>query len=1714
MGVTHFVHCSCGDNNSLLRCVNILRSKDSDSENNKHQRFQAARCLMLSVEHEAADRHPGLALLRNQCSGHASIWDGVVNCLSGNNPPDVRAVGCRIVAGLIIRSTGSSCVSSFFDYKGGQLLFSCLDVEENDCAELAAIALMHTITKEKEFWDRGETSVSSRMLPTILGDRICVSRSIIPLDALAALGHYASMIYSFGSYAVHHCLSVVVSHVMKLPPTPQLSQIIRSIVECDVVVNNVGLISSPDRTVRLAAMDMFANVLKAIALEQVIDSEMGIYLNNAVRRLLDNPMSPVLMQMQYNNSNSILGIVAKDVNVGEQTLADTRALSFLEVLSAYYGTHPSLLISLSPDSYAITGVAAECFFRISKLLDCVLRLQSVHGNAADDPLLEPLFLSAFNILYFLAAKCTIRNALIDASTSIDSAIQLVCLSINPRVQFAAISYLFLFAYMPEFGQCLLRAAREADVARYFVIVGDNMVQIGSKYMEANFNVNANSRRSDQNLNPAVDVLTFSLYQLQINCSTNGSSANSPSSGPPGVHGADNSGVSLSLLQQLEILVCRNQGIWAIIEQYLKRIETCSSVLRLLHVLSCSDEPTVLIEIWRYVQRDNVISLLLRYIMDVQSPEDVCSGALMVLGSLMGGIPFYLWEATALSRILDRDGSEQGSNTGLSTLSEREIQFRNLAQSRVSLPSRRVTAPSSMGHNNNYYGDPNHGAASIDAVDRFALERRTELCQHVMNQYRTLVTPFLECRKGLNCCIGAVRLLHTLLRSHIDYAFVLGNDPETFKFVVKLHDFNTVFLSLGLETFCGLVVHNQFEPGSAGSSVSSINTINTQVAALVAAGMETLCNDLNSTNAVIRCRALEALSICVEGGSEALINVVCGLAMQALLDLLHPVTHLRDPLVDSEFITHTVLTIMSRILQSSSTGLDLLRNRSFNQGMSEIINGGSLLLLTQTLHPGYYKPSAASRSHDGRIDIRDSALKTIRVIACDPKCRIMLLQSGFQDVCMFLLANSLLQANSSERAPTNEMLLQRLEEIFPLIQGLNRSVLSNSVSPLSSTTVTPKSLPPRAHLGHTPSVERVRALIAGYAVLAACRECVEILYYLSSEQDMRLRMSLSKHPLAAAMLVMLWCADDTMAHMVTTIFMRCGVEEAVIDTNTVGPDGSVQVEVQTSPSPVGTLPWSLLVQTEQLCILGDILDIEETFRNKSPNVGISILDEVTVLQGQLAACESIQAILNAAGGPSAGNTVGMLGGAGSLQGPQNKRLLSARNTIIDLCSSHRLMIHLERLSLHSFLAASLLGEIFEIRDINFRFTSPTILATVLDMLDSYDVNIRIVAVRILCAAVLHSRESRLQVILKVPRLQVACFLEQLIASGFAHLQQNLFQHHEQSTVESDPTRGSMIQENNLVSDTLVAAFIVITNLFAQKVDMSPRSSTAMGHGQATQPDHTDFQDEELNYLASSCDGLIATIIIRTPKPNALRTNETLLQSDSITRSLWQALENLAGVKICAFVLLNKSKVITLLGAYLTACARYARSAAGSSAGNLVQGEDCDLLLTSVLKILIKLCGHFNDLVGKQVVSIHQSENTEMVDTLRALISMLPLFTFSQAHESMSQIRAPTEADEDPNEYSHRAVELLNRLAVGSAHICEAIAELDAFFIWCEQCVCNGAELITLRLNQLEEKYAHQSVAGQHNAELNVMVENEVNMMCEPLEIRLALIAHVSMTAIGK
>lgn len=79
----------------------------------------------------------------------------------------------------------------------------------------------------------------------------------------------------------------------------------------------------------------------------------------------------------------------------------------------------------------------------------------------------------------------------------------------------------------------------------------------------------------------------------------------------------------------------------------------------------------------------------RYLSDSSqnSSDDIASGALMCIGSLMGGIGFYLWEAITLSRVLDAQANMDASGHSMN-FSDREISFRNLAQSRVCLPGRK------------------------------------------------------------------------------------------------------------------------------------------------------------------------------------------------------------------------------------------------------------------------------------------------------------------------------------------------------------------------------------------------------------------------------------------------------------------------------------------------------------------------------------------------------------------------------------------------------------------------------------------------------------------------------------------------------------------------------------------------------------------------------------------------------------------------------------------------------------------------------------------------------------------------------------------------------------------------------------------------------------------------------------------------------------------
>ena len=104
------------------------------------------------------------------------------------------------VSSLIFRSAGTSCVLSLYDYRGLYVLFSCLDVT-GEVADAAAIALMLSVTKERDMWDRGE--VEKRLIPTSIGNKVLMAKTLIPIESLATLPHYAGNLASFDSLVVH-----------------------------------------------------------------------------------------------------------------------------------------------------------------------------------------------------------------------------------------------------------------------------------------------------------------------------------------------------------------------------------------------------------------------------------------------------------------------------------------------------------------------------------------------------------------------------------------------------------------------------------------------------------------------------------------------------------------------------------------------------------------------------------------------------------------------------------------------------------------------------------------------------------------------------------------------------------------------------------------------------------------------------------------------------------------------------------------------------------------------------------------------------------------------------------------------------------------------------------------------------------------------------------------------------------------------------------------------------------------------------------------------------------------------------------------------------------------------------------------------------------------------------------------------------------------------
>ena len=117
-----------------------------------------------------------------------------------------KLLGFLYVCSLVYRSAGTSCVLSLYDYRGLYVLFSCLDVS-GEVADAAAIALMLSVTKEHEMWDRGE--VEKRLIPTSIGNKVLMVQTLIPVESLATLPHYAANLPSFDSLVVPHFVTHV-----------------------------------------------------------------------------------------------------------------------------------------------------------------------------------------------------------------------------------------------------------------------------------------------------------------------------------------------------------------------------------------------------------------------------------------------------------------------------------------------------------------------------------------------------------------------------------------------------------------------------------------------------------------------------------------------------------------------------------------------------------------------------------------------------------------------------------------------------------------------------------------------------------------------------------------------------------------------------------------------------------------------------------------------------------------------------------------------------------------------------------------------------------------------------------------------------------------------------------------------------------------------------------------------------------------------------------------------------------------------------------------------------------------------------------------------------------------------------------------------------------------------------------------------------------------
>jgi len=356
-----------------------------------------------------------------------------------------------------------------------------------------------------------------------------------------------------------------------------------------------------------------------------------------------------------------------------------------------------------------------------------------------------------------------------------------------------------------------------------------------------------------------------------------------------------------------------------------------------------------------------------------------------------------------------------------------------------------------------------------------------------------------------------------------------------------------------------------------------------------------------------------------------------------------------------------------------------------------------------------------------------------------------------------------------------------------------------------------------------------------------------------------------------------------------------------------------VELLHDDTTLSTHPWDFLVKTEQLYLLFEMIVFDIT--QQEPNTPIVWeLDQHCAVRAKRHAMAAFHSLLI----------------------PGSVTFDSYRLIVLDLCSSRKLLHELEYYAPRSAEAALCLADIFSWPDINFRYASTTFINTMIQILQqgSGSNMSRCAAVRAMGSAILHSPTSRTTMLAQLPRPQISKDLNQVITLCLQFL----------TLATEDGGTPEQSEKGPLKwPDTLVLGLVLVTALFDKG---------------RTGPE-TQYATEELNLLATSCQGLVSMLRgYVTKRQNCWDDTEEL---GEVPLSMWRSLLSCSSSPTCASYLLQSCDVMQVVQVSMGLHAQeFSRNV------NYTPSEDMNMSI----QILVNLIDIFPEQTTNQIIQGHK------------------------------------------------------------------------------------------------------------------------------------------------